>query len=176
MKRWKCATSIYTVGLIIRTSHNWYRGWGGEIIGDAASRITTHSSVQAHEAWAPCRRETKRLTFSVAHVNSVITTCKQQRTKMHTACVVHLWLTSCSWIKATSIISQRFEGECMLTHNSLKGGAFAVAASPNCYRVRAAIPQHSISSQRTPYNRVMQLSWRVLDEASTMHKSLQKGI
>ena len=95
---------------------------------------------------------------------------------MHTACVVHLWLTSCSWIKATSIISQRFEGECMLTHNSLKGGAFAVAASPNCYCARAALPQHSISSQRTPYNRVMQLSWRVLDETSTMHKSLRKGI
>ena len=95
---------------------------------------------------------------------------------MHTACVVHLWLTSWSWVKATSIISQRFEGECMLAHNSLKGGAFAVAASPNCYRARAALPQHSISSQRTPYNRVMQLSWRVLDETSTMHKSLHKGI
>ena len=95
---------------------------------------------------------------------------------MHMACVVHLCSASCSWVKATSIISQRFEGECMLAHNSLKGGAFAVAALPNCYRARAALPQHSISWQPTSYNRVMQLSWRVLDGTSTMHTSLQRGI
>ena len=95
---------------------------------------------------------------------------------MHTACSVHLLPPSCSWLKATSIISQRFEGECMLAHNSLKGDAFAVAALPNCHRASAALPQQLISWQRTSYNRAMQLSWRVLDETSTMHKSLQRGI
>ena len=64
----------------------------------------------------------------------------------------------------------------MLAHNSLKGDAFAVAASPNCYRASAALPQQLISWQPTSYNRVMQLSWRVLDENATMHKSLRKGV
>ena len=95
---------------------------------------------------------------------------------MHTACSVHLLPASCSWLKATSIISQQFEGDCMLAHNSLKGDAFAVAASPNCYRARSALPQQLISWQRTAYNRAMQLSWRVLDGTSTMHTSLQRGI